>query len=354
MIKLFEKQARVHKNKTALVYQKKILTYGELNKKANQLAYHLRTQGVHNDCLVAVALPRSPEMLIAFLAILKVGGAYLALDCTYPKERLQFMLQDSKASILLTTSKTFDIFKNYQGKIVKIEDELLFSGNSINSSYSTLPNNLAYILYTSGSTGVPKGVMIEHGSLNNYLYHALKSYPLPKHKRGVLLHSSIAFDLTVTSIFLPLIQGGIIYIMPEGSNVEHLAQEININKGIGLLKITPSHLKALKKHINFEHLEDITLIIGGEKLLKSDVNPWLEVKGIKIFNEYGPTEATVGCMVFELHKNNLPFRFIPIGQPIHNTKIYLLDKDPFFIFENKFESVSVIIIFFYYLITNYI
>jgi amino acid adenylation domain-containing protein len=333
---LFEEQARRTPTNTAIIYENCELNYQGLNERANQLAHYLREQGVGPDVLVAIAIERSLEMIIGLLGILKAGGAYVPLDPNYPKERLQFMLEDTEAAILITETHIQNTLQNglsdYTGKIIALDDP---SQSNILSQYSTanptiqiFPRHLAYVIYTSGSTGKPKGVMVDHENLIHYLSYCKQTYSLSKGKS--LLHSSAAFDMSITSIFLPLVLGNSIHLLSKEAEIDSLGVILNKNSDFSFLKVTPTHLKALQNQITDEFFKNQkgTLVIGGENLLKEDINFWLEAApATSIFNEYGPTETTVGCCVLKLDHNALrSTASIPIGQPISNIKIYILNE----------------------------
>ena len=171
---LFEEQVERTPDSIAVVYEDQKLTYQELNEKANQLAHYLRKLGVGPDTLVAIAVERSLEMIIGLLGILKAGGAYVPLDPTYPQERLQFMLEDTKAPILLTQSSLKSGFKNYSGIVFALDYhwKLIKTESTTNLLSLNLPHHLAYVIYTSGSTGKPKGVMVGHRNLSHYLNYS--------------------------------------------------------------------------------------------------------------------------------------------------------------------------------------
>ncbi|MBL8675936.1 MAG: amino acid adenylation domain-containing protein, partial [Alphaproteobacteria bacterium] len=348
---LFEEQVKKTPHNVAVVYEGQEFTYQELNERANQLAQYLRSLGVGPDTLVAIAVERSLEMIIDLLGILKAGGAYVPLDPSYPQNRLQFMLDDTQAPVLLTQSSLKDKFKSYIGKKLNLhldsETKTLLiedpSSNTVDSqtqvwtSLSTYSlknlhslsssHNLAYVIYTSGSTGNPKGVMVEHKNFFHYISYAGEAYPLSN--EPTLFHSSPAFDMSITSLFLPLIKGNSIDILPDRSRVDALADTLKTQYKFSFIKLTPTHLKALRSQLSPEHLQNQkgTLIIGGENLLKDDMEFWLEsAPGTSLFNEYGPTEATVGCCVLKVGDYDaLPSGSIPIGRPISNTQIYILD-----------------------------
>jgi non-ribosomal peptide synthetase component F len=202
---LFE--ARVEKNpgKAAISFENISLTYGELNKRANQLARVLRNKGVTRDTIVGLMVTHSPEAVIGILGILKAGGAYVPIDPDYPSDRKEYMLTDSGCRILLTNCPD----KNetgFGGEIISLNSDTLYSGEDTNLAPVNTPNDLAYVIYTSGSTGKPKGVMIEHQGLVNYIWWAKKVY-VKDEDDSFAFYSSLSFDLTVTSIFTPLIGG---------------------------------------------------------------------------------------------------------------------------------------------------
>ncbi|OJW54632.1 MAG: hypothetical protein BGO67_05225 [Alphaproteobacteria bacterium 41-28] len=331
---LFEEQVKKSPDNVAVVYKDQELTYKELNEKANQLAHYLRSLGVEPDTLVAIAVERSLEMIIGLLGILKAGGAYVPIDSDYPQERLQFMLEDTNAPIILTDTKVIDKLPTTFARLICLDEEwetisTLPSSNLLSLTHS---HHLAYVIYTSGSTGKPKGVMIDHGNFLHYINHSKITYPLSQAGR-TLLHSSVAFDMSITSVFLPLISGNILQVastQAQGDSLEKINKEFG---QLSFIKLTPTHLGALKETLP-SHLMDNRercFIVGGENLLKEDLSPWLNNQYFStssIFNEYGPTEATVGCCVFKISGlESISQLSVPIGRPISNTQIYILDNN---------------------------
>ena len=326
---LFEEQVERTPNNIAAVFEGQQLTYQELNSKANQLAYYLRKIGVSPDTLVAIAIERSLEMIIGLLGILKAGGAYVPLDPSYPVERLQFILEDTQASIIITEMKTIDKLPSSFAQVICLDGEWEYIRDlpSDNLNHLVLSCHLAYIIYTSGSTGQPKGVMIEHRNLINYINHSKSMYDLLT--GAALLHSSTAFDMSITSIFLPIVVGNTVHILPQDYQIDSV-ESIFKKHSFGLIKVTPSHLKILQSQLSYEsiHKQKGSFVVGGENLLKDEIQFWLEAStDMSVFNEYGPTETTVGCCVFELRDYHTLLSYsIPIGRPISNTQIYILDK----------------------------
>ena len=326
---LFEEQVKKTPHNIALVYEDEELTYQELNERANQLAYYLRDHGVGPDTLVAIALERSLEMMIGLLGILKAGGAYVPLDPTYPQERLRFMLEDTQAPVVLTTSIIADELPSTGNQLICLDEEAVRLERQPKSNPIPLasPHHLAYVIYTSGSTGKPKGVMIKQSNLTHYLNYSLKNYTISQGE--ALFHSSAAFDMSITSIFLPLITGQMIRILPDHAKVDDLSNFLTNNNTFGFIKLTPAHLKALKGNLElipFKQQKKV-LVIGGENLLKEDIDFWLTASPTSsIFNEYGPTETTVGCCVFSLEDVSNSYSSVSIGKPIFNTQMYILDS----------------------------
>ena len=220
---MFERQAAKTPDLTAVVYQDKTLSYRELNERANQVAHYLRKRGVGPEVLVGISLNRTPEMVIGLLGIWKAGGAYVPLDPAYPQDRLSYMMQDSAAKYLLTSSGLKHLFPSSADKAILLDSDwnLIAKESSANPEPVAAPSNLAYVMYTSGSTGEPKGAMILHSGLVNYLWWAIGSYGVET-GRPVPVHSSISFDLTVTSMYPALLAGGHVELIQEDVGAQNL------------------------------------------------------------------------------------------------------------------------------------
>lgn len=329
--RMFEAQAERAPEATAVVCGDQVLTYGELNGLANQLAHSLARAGIGPDRLVALCLERSTEMVIAMLAIMKAGGAYVPLDPAYPSERLAFMLADCQASILLTQRRLLRELPAGATRPVFVECGVWgFAQESrTNLSVALAPENLAYVIYTSGSTGRPKGVMITHDGLGNYLHWATTAYAVAAGS-GAPVHSSCAFDLTVTSLFCPLVAGRRVVLVPESKGVEALCAVLRAGRNFSLIKITPAHLKLLAQELKPEEAARCTraLVIGGEALSAEHLTFWrTHAPHVRLINEYGPTETVVGCCIYEVPPGAAATGPIPIGRPIANTEMYILDEN---------------------------
>ncbi|HEX7737139.1 MAG TPA: amino acid adenylation domain-containing protein, partial [Ktedonobacteraceae bacterium] len=329
---LFEEQARRSPCAIAVVAEEGMLSYEELNERANQLARYLQTLGVGPDVMVGLCLERSLNLMVGLLAILKAGGAYLSLDPTYPAERLAFMLRDARTRVLLTREHLRPLFppEAAQARTVlclETAREEIGAQAVLNPRCLILPQHLAYVIYTSGSTGAPKGAMITHEGLVNYLMWATKHYEVAE-SSGTLVHSSLSFDLTVTSLFTPLLVGRRVVLLSEGYGVEKLGAALVEEQTGSLVKVTPAHLGNLRSLFPVEQIARSvrTLIIGGEALETGQVAFWQKVAPhMRIYNEYGPTETTVGCSVYEVSVRNREQGSVPIGKPIANTSLYILD-----------------------------
>jgi len=327
---LFEEQAARSKDEPAVIYKDSFLTYSELDCRANQLARYLLSLGVGPDRLVGVYLGRTPEMIVALLATLKAGGAYLPLDLSYPPERLTYMLQDAQVSVLLTTrelKKTLDVEPAHVVCLDEVWNKMA-QGNDAPLPNEVKPNHLAYVIYTSGSTGRPKGVMITHRGAVNYLSWATAAYRVVD-GTGAPVHSSIAFDLTVTSLFTPLLCGRSVILIGEESGLRGLRDVIHRDGNLSLLKITPAHLAMLNQSLPGDEAMGATgaLVIGGEALSGESLRFWKEHAPLtRIINEYGPTETVVGCCVYEVVAGQTQPGAVPIGRPIANTQMYVLNE----------------------------
>lgn len=327
---LIEAQVERTPDAVAVVYGEKKLTYRELNRRANQLAHRLRTLNVGPDVLVGLCVERSLEMVVGLLGILKAGGAYVPLDPSYPKERLAFMLEDAKVPVLLTQRPLQERLPEHTTRVICLDTdwEAIKGESAQNPANRATPDNLAYVIYTSGSTGRPKGVMIHHQGLVNYLSWCTEAYRVSE-GNGTLVHSSISFDLTVTGLFPPLLVGRSAVLLPEEQGVEALSNALRAERNLSLVKITPTHMDLLNRQVLAEEAAGRTraFIIGGENLLGSTVAFWQDnAPETVLVNEYGPTETVVGCCVHQAVKGETESSSVPIGRPIANTQIYILDS----------------------------
>ncbi|OBA07768.1 non-ribosomal peptide synthetase, partial [Bacillus subtilis] len=323
---LFEAQAEQTPEQVAIVFEDEKLTYRQLNERANQLARTLKAKGVRADRLTAIISEHSIDLVVGILAVLKAGGAYVPIDPDYPKRRIQYILEDSKAEIVLTQHHLRQRF-THAGTIVLLDEESSYHEEHSNLEGISEAKDLAYVIYTSGSTGMPKGVLIEHGGLTNYIWWADRVY-VKGGKTNFPLYSSVAFDLTVTSIFTPLISGNAIIIFG-GEDRAALLSSIVQDSRVDIIKLTPAHLQLLNE-MNIPHECRIRkLIVGGDNLSARVARSISErfQDQIEIFNEYGPTETVVGCMIYSFDPQKDRRESVPIGTAAANMNIYVLDAD---------------------------
>jgi amino acid adenylation domain-containing protein/thioester reductase-like protein len=325
---LFEEQAERTPREAAVVFQDAALSYAALNAKANQLAHYLRALGVGPERRVAICIERSIEMLVGLLGILKAGGAYVPLDAADAAERLATVLEDAAPCVLLTQARLLDKLAACAAPVVCLDrDWRKISPHSTRNPRSVaLPGNLAYVIYTSGSTGRPKGVQIAHRGLVHYLSWAAGAYPMAL-DAGAFVQLPLVFDATITPLFLPLLAGKAVHLLPE---LEHPGgfDFLKEKRGISLLKITPAHIDFIASSLgSAQPAASIALtVVGGEALSAVRARTWLErFPGTVIVNEYGPTETVVGCCVYRLDRPLEDRSDVPIGRPIANTQIYILD-----------------------------
>ena len=335
IVALFEAQVARTPDDDAIHFADQSLTYRELNDRANQVAAYLGTFGVGPDQLVALYMEHSIEVVCAILGVLKTGAAYVPVDPASPKERLGFMLRDIAATgagtvpVVVTQSHLEDGVPENAARVVTLDADFATIGRYpvANPERPIASDRLAYVIYTSGSTGTPKGVMIEHRSLVNYIWWAKEQYS--RGERLVWpLFSSLAFDLTVTSIFTPLISGGRIVVVREDPGIPGMAIFKVIEDGtVDIVKLTPAHL-AMIKDMNLAATKIRKLIVGGEDFktaLARDITRNFG-RPVDIYNEYGPTEATVGCMIHRYDVDTDLALSVPIGIPAANTGVYILDE----------------------------
>jgi amino acid adenylation domain-containing protein len=322
-------QAQMTPDSIAVVYEERQVSYWELNERANRLGNYLRSLGVGPEVVVGVCLKRCPEMLLALLGVLKAGGAYLPLDAEYPIERLAFMLDDAQAVAVITHAGVRDRLPSLWMQIISLDEdwEEIDRASWEHPVAEAGEENAAYIIYTSGSTGRPKGVVVTHRGLSNYLRWASEAYEV-KAGGACPVHSSVGFDLTITSLLTPLICGGRVELLREAREVETLQLLAARREEYGHIKATPSHLPLLERLAGEQGVKGMTrrLVIGGEALRYEDLVLWRKAGGIRIVNEYGPTETVVGCCVYEVKEDHEQSGGTPIGRPIANSQMYVLGE----------------------------
>jgi amino acid adenylation domain-containing protein len=351
---LFEAQAEKTPEAIAVQFDGRQLTYRELNTRANQLAHYLQRLGVGPEKLVGICVERSLEMVIGLLGVFKAGGAYVPLDPAYPRERLEFMLQDAQISVLLTQTKLVEDERwkpflsetkgrddsglrspvlGSQIKIVCLDAdwETVARESAQNVRSEVKPDNLAYVIYTSGSTGNPKGVAMAHRSLQNLITWQLESLGIPRVAR-VLQFSSLSFDVSFQEIFSTCCSGGTLFLIPEALKHDPvgLLHEIG-NQSIERLFLPFVVLEQLAEaaddgSVNYTSLKEI--MTAGEQL---KITPQMRrffysLKECSFYNQYGPTETHV---VTSVYLTGAPSEWVsrpPIGRPIANTQLYILDS----------------------------
>ncbi len=328
VIETFENQVKHNPNTLAIRHKKITLTYNELNIKANQLANYLIKEGIHSNDKIALYNYRNADYIIGVLAVIKLGGVFVPIASTQPPERVNYILANSNASLVLADTELTNNIVNSNVPVIDVTSvlEIINKQSKDNLPIKQYKNGLAYILYTSGSTGKPKGVLISNRALSNYLFWA-KDYYEVSNKSIFALCTSISFDLTITSTFLPFLAGGSIVIYEEDSSGADLAfLDVFDDDLVNTIKLTPSHI-ALFKDRDLVHSKIETMIVGGEdfKVNLATVIQSSFRSNLKIFNEYGPTEATVGCIVGEFNQKTHNESSVPIGTPIKNMHAYILD-----------------------------
>ncbi|MEU3166767.1 amino acid adenylation domain-containing protein [Streptosporangium sp. NPDC006930] len=322
LLELFAERVRRAPEATAVASGGESLAYGRLDARANQLAHHLRARGVGPDTLVGVFAERGVELVVALLGVLKAGGAYLPLDPDNPPGRLAFALADAGAAAVVTQAHLRERLPTTSARVVCLDGDgpLIASQPVTAPGCEAGPANLAYAIYTSGSTGRPKGVLVERRQLASYLACCERDYP--GLAGTALLHTSTSFDLTVTTLWGPLAAGGRVEVgeLDGGRPGE-------VRERPSFLKITPSHLPILES-LPEDRSPVAELVIGGEALWGEVLDRWrTRHPGVTVVNEYGPTEATVGCVSFRVEPGAGPLSGpVAIGRPMRGTRAYALDR----------------------------
>jgi amino acid adenylation domain-containing protein/thioester reductase-like protein len=327
---LFEAQAAQTPESVAVADGDIRLRYTDLNARANRLARMLVGRGVGPEQIVAVALPRSAELIVALLAVLKAGAAYLPIDWDYPAQRVESMLADAGCAYLISSAGAAPTSGTPQLLIddIAVSQELeSLSARNVGDAerHAELrPDHPAYVIYTSGSTGDAKGVVVSHRSLANYLNWSAQAFYAV---RGTtILHSSISFDFTITTLFSPLVQGGCVRIadlspdtpaQPDGQDAVECT----------FLKVTPSHLPLLHD-LRDRYSPSEQLLLCGEAATTAAVSEWQSLHpAVPVLNGYGPTETTIECALYEVEPpGQVSSSQLPIGRPVWNTRIFVLDE----------------------------
>jgi amino acid adenylation domain-containing protein len=322
VIDLYEEQVITVLDKTA-VYDKDVqVSYRQLEMYSNQVAAYIHELG-YVGTNVAICLENSIDTIAAILGILKSGNAYVPIDIKTPVERMQYILSNSKTELLIVKGETgIKDQSEFHGRIVPIET--IYSDDEI--SFEPIRYERAYIIYTSGTTGKPKGVIIGQKSLLNYIMWAKNMY-VSSNQEVFPLYTSIGFDLTVTSIFTPLVSGNSIAVYRDDQE-KYFVERIVDDAVCTIMKLTPAHLILLKDRDNTAS-KVRQFIVGGDKLMTQTARQVTKSFGgnVRIFNEYGPTEATVGCMIHLFSLEEDCSSSVPIGVPIDNTRLFILDQD---------------------------
>ncbi|WP_410503394.1 amino acid adenylation domain-containing protein [Gillisia sp. Hel_I_29] len=329
VVELFEEQVSKTPEAIAVVYEEERLSYEELNRRSNQLAHYLQAHyTIEPDDLVGIMLPRSSWMIVGILGILKSGGAYVPIDPDYPEDRKSYIISETNLKVLIINSESmFDVL-DLETSILAIDIELEnYKGDSesgINPPHIANSKDLAYVIYTSGSTGKPKGVMVEHESILNTILSQINYLSLEEGNRGLQFASS-SFDASVWEVFLLLLSGGSLYIIDSEKrrNPEEIEDFIK-DCSIDVATIPPSYLSQL----DVSRLSGLSkLITAGEAANYKKASEFLTYGGL-YFNAYGPTESSICATIFKVSSiyDDLPLS-IPIGAPISNTEIYILNRE---------------------------
>lgn len=327
---LFEAQVQRTPQATAVVFEEQQLTYSQLDQQSNRLAHHLRTLGIGPGDLVAICAERALELVIGLLAILKAGAAYVPIDPAYPQERIAFMLSDMQAAVVLTQTPLLEQMTVSRAQVICLDTiwETISQTRVTPPASSATPDDLAYVLYTSGSTAQPKGVMITHRALCNHMLWMQRDLPLTE-TDCILQKTPISFDASVWEFYAPLLAGArLLLARPDGHrDVGYLVQSI-VRSGVTILQVVPTLLRLLLDEPSFADCTCLRRVFCGGEVLTADVQHrfFATLPHTQLYNLYGPTEATIDTVFWECNPDDLHSgATVPIGRPVANTQIYLLD-----------------------------
>jgi amino acid adenylation domain-containing protein len=322
VLELIEAQVALTPDAVAIVFGEQRMTYRELDNGANQVARHLRRLGVRPDTLVGVCLDRSPSMVVGVLGVLKAGGAYVPIDPTYPAERLAFMVEDSKVTLVVTQRSLLEALPGGTRCLcLDSEWKSVAREKKEKPNVTVNPENLAYVIYTSGSTGKPKGVQIPHRAVVNFL-NSMRREPGLTGADTLLAVTTLSFDIAALELYLPLTVGARIVLATreEAADGAQLAFRIS-EANVTVMQATPATWRLLLDS-GWSGSQSLRIFCGGEALSRELANRLCE-RCTELWNLYGPTETTIWSAAARIERGNSP---VVIGRPIANTQLYILDR----------------------------
>lgn len=320
----FSRQASETPQNVAVKFENISLTYAEVEKRSNQIARYLQTQGVNSGDLVGICTERSAEMLVNLYGIMKAGAGYVPLDPAYPSDRLKYMCDHSGLKLIVTQSELTEQVSEFDKPLIVVDvaQEQIDGLDSEPVENTVNSSDICYVIYTSGSTGKPKGVQVPHGAVVNFLY-AMQTTPGFTGKDSVLAVTTLSFDIAVLELYLPTVSGGTVVVVDgmTAADGTKLAEQL-VFHDISLLQATPATWRLLIQS-GWQGKADLKVLCGGEPMPQDLVGPLLE-RCSELWNMYGPTETTVWSAAFQITSETAP---ILIGKPIGNTQIYILDAN---------------------------
>lgn len=323
IIDRFCNNVNIYGDKIAVIYLNEKITYHELDKKSTQIAWMLKSMGIQKDDVIGIMMERSIDLLVGILGVMKAGGTYLPLDIIYPIDRINYILEDSECRFLLLNSPLNEQVV-FQGTIFNIKDIKLLQEKLAYEYQNLSQDSSAYILYTSGSTGVPKGVTISHFALSSFFEGITKRIPFQRNDR-ILAVTTISFDISLLELLIPLGVGMTIVLADSkiAQNPRRLVDYIKTQE-VNLIQMTPTRMSLLLEcvHTN-DWLKSVkTILIGGESFPMNLLERLKQVTDARIYNMYGPTESTIWVTVAELTNEMI----IHIGTPLEGSELLILDE----------------------------
>ncbi|MEM6698050.1 MAG: amino acid adenylation domain-containing protein, partial [Bacteroidota bacterium] len=326
---LFEAQVQKTPQRTAILFEQTSLTYEELNQRANQLAHYLLAQGIETEDLIAICIERSLEMMIGLLGILKSGAAYVPLDPEYPKERINYMLEHCGAKHVITSTAFTPFFEDRTINIIDLAVQNFEAYPKTNPSIQASAENLMYVIYTSGSTGQPKGVMNQYSGVMNRLFWGQDYFQFNPQTDLIVQKTNYCFDVSVPELFLPIIYGvKLLFAQPNGHKDNVYLKQIINEYHITSIHFVPTMLEVFLLSIDANDCPSLRQVYcTGEILKLSQVQEFKRLlPEVELYNLYGPTEAAVEVTAMKMLPTNNPVKQVPIGQPISNTQLLVLDE----------------------------